>query len=161
MTDTKTFEAGSTVVLMEDGSKWVVEGYAKSWYTLKNEDGDTKKVRAKQIAGTLEDLELEEENDGKMSTTLRKYRQRYQPAIAYSGRKSYTTGDEIAHELAGLSPMQVIRVAEKLLDMEQGELLIKYEKLNAGQKRMNAGNRIRAAIKRGDATVDDLKKALH
>ena len=61
--------------------------------------------------------------------------------------------------LAGAEPLAVIWAAERLLGLESGELATKYAHLNPGQKRMNAGNRIRAAIKRGDATIDDLKKA--
>lgn len=92
-----------------------------------------------------------------MSTTLRKYAVGYQPTIAYSGRVSKNKGDEISTVLAGRSPEDVLRIAEVLLGLEDGELQARYEKLNPGQRRMNGGNRIRAAIKRGDTTIEQLK----
>jgi len=103
----------------------------------------------------------EEDNEPKsMSRTLNKYRTGYEPTVAYSGRVSLNTGDDVAVLLAGLAPDAVIRVAEQLLGLEDGELMTRYAGLNPGQRRMNGGNRIRAAIKRGDATVDDLKAVL-
>lgn len=93
-----------------------------------------------------------------LSTTMRKYRSGYEPTVAYSGRVSLNKGDEVATILAGKSPADVLTMAEALLGLEAGELVARYAKLNPGQQRMNGGNRIRAAIKRGDATIADLKK---
>lgn len=108
-------------------------------------------------------LELHDEEDetkGGMSKTLAKYRVNYQPSIAPSGRKSLNTGDKLATILAGMEPLAVIRLAEQVLGLEAGELLTKYEHLNRGQQRMNAGNRIRAAVKRGDITIEGVEDAL-
>ena len=91
-----------------------------------------------------------------MSSTLQKYRVGYVPTTAYSGRASLNNGDPIAEHLAGMSPLEVMQEAERLLGLDNGELVARYENLNPGQQRMNAGNRIRAAIKRGDLTVDQL-----
>lgn len=95
-----------------------------------------------------------------MSKTIAKYREMYEPSISASGRKSLNTGDAIAHLLAGLEPLAVMHAAERLLEMEADELVTKYEKLNRGQQRMNAGNRIRSAIKRGERTIEDLEGAV-
>ncbi len=96
-----------------------------------------------------------------MSSTLNKYRETYEDTAAYSGRLSKHNGDDVAKLLAGATPEAVMAAAEVLLSLEEGELVAKYAKLNPGQRRMNAGNRIRAAIKRGDTEVEQLAKALH
>ena len=95
-----------------------------------------------------------------MSKTIAKYREGYEPSISVSGRKSLNTGDEIAHLLVGLEPVAVMKAAEEVLGLEDGELVMKYANLNRGQQRMNAGNRIRSAAKRGDITVEDVKKVV-
>ncbi|HDM8070307.1 TPA: hypothetical protein ACK21Z_002610 [Vibrio harveyi] len=69
-------------------------------------------------------------------------------------------GDELQMLLKGFSPMDVIAIAEKLLDMNSGDLLRRYSHLNNGQKRMNAGNRIRSLIKKGQKTVEDVHAAI-
>ena len=105
----------------------------------------------------------EQEDEPKsMSRTLAAARAsgRYELSIAYSGRKSLSNRDEVALLLENKAPDLVLTAAERLLGLDAGELSTKYEKLNPGQKRMNGGNRIRAAIKRGDATVADLKKVI-
>ena len=96
-----------------------------------------------------------------MAATLAKYRMGYEDTASYSGRLSKHNGDDVAAILAGAEPGQVMAAAEALLGLEAGELVAKYDRLNPGQKRMNAGNRIRAAIKRGDATIEDLQRVWH
>ena len=91
-----------------------------------------------------------------MSDTLLRYRASYEPTICYSGRKSLNNGDAIADFLAGLAPDEVLAKAEAILGLETGFLTEKYQNLNEGQKRMNGGNRLRAALKRGDITADEL-----
>ena len=91
-----------------------------------------------------------------MSETLRQYRQGYEASTSYSGVKSLNNGDDVAHFLDGMSPAEVLAAAERILGFEDGELVTKYAHLNAGQQRMNGGNRIRAALKREDITTDDL-----
>ena len=95
----------------------------------------------------------------KMSTTLNRYRVNYQPSLAAGGRKSLNNGDDLASLLSGLEPKGVATLAEIVLGLAKGELVAKYEHLNPGQQRMNSGNRIRAAIKRGDITIKDVQKA--
>ena len=91
-----------------------------------------------------------------MSETLLRYRQGYESAVSYSGTKSLNNGDDVAHFLDGMSPTEVLQAAERILGFEDGELQAKYAHLNAGQQRMNGGNRIRAALKREDISTDDL-----
>lgn len=94
-----------------------------------------------------------------MSGTLRKYREmpdHYKPTVAYSGRQSLSIGDTVAEFLDGMSPAEVLKAAERILGLEDDELTTKYAHLNPGQQRMNGGNRIRAALKRGDIKADDL-----
>lgn len=98
----------------------------------------------------------EEHGPRTMSATLLKYRERYQPTVAYSGRPSLNNGDAVAEFLAGKAPDEVLKAAEQILGLESGELQERYAKLNPGQQRMNGGNRIRAALKRGDITTDEL-----
>jgi hypothetical protein len=120
-----------------------------------------KETAAKAAPKTTEKTELKDEAEVKsMSATMLKYRKKYEPSLSASGRKSLNTGDEIAHLLAGLEPRLVIAAAERLLSLKTNELWDKYSGLNVGQQRMNAGNRIRGAVKRGDVTVKDVKKAI-
>lgn len=106
-----------------------------------------------------EDEESEEET-GTMSETLAKYRATYVPTVNYSGAKSVDNGDEVAELLRGLSPDETCAVADHLFGEMAGTHWEKYQSLNKGQRRMNAGNRIRALIKRGEKTVEDLAAAI-
>ena len=87
------------------------------------------------------------------SETLKKYREKYTSSKTALGNNSAHCGDDVAAALAALEPDDVVLLAEKLLKIE---LVAKYEKLNPGQRRMNAGNRIRAAVKRGDIQPEAL-----
>ena len=105
---------------------------------------------------------LEAQGSRGMAATLRKYRGNYTDCVAYSGRLSLSNGDEVAQFLEGMSPDAVLAAAERLCGMDAGELTERYvtgrEKgaLNPGQCRMNGGNLIRAAFKRGDISAKDL-----
>ena len=111
-------------------------------------------------------LEGESKPKRSMSDTLRAHRDGYQAAAAYSGKASLHNGDAIAQALQGLTPQQVLTVAQTIADMLKPgavDLEAKYvgeggwakPRLNLGQIRMNAGNRIRGAIKREDITEDE------
>lgn len=108
------------------------------------------------IAEHAEDMD--EDDESKMSKILAKYRKNYKVTVSASGRKSLSKGDELAQLLEAMDVSQVMALAEEALGMEPGTLVEKYQTLNPGQKRMNSGNRLRAALKRGDVTIDDLKK---
>lgn len=87
-----------------------------------------------------------------MAATLRKYRAGYEPTVSHTGRKSLHNGDVVAAFLAGRSPDEAMSAAERILGLDAGFLTEKYASLNDGAKRMNSGNRIRAALKRKDIT---------
>ena len=101
-----------------------------------------------------------EEDEKRMSSQLEKYRKNYLDSVSSSGKKSKISGDEVSLALVNLTPEEVMEAAEKILGLPDGELKARYDHLNPGQKRMNAGNGVRAAIKRGDITIDDMKKHL-
>ena len=159
MTNENTqIEIGSLVLHIPTNTIQTVIEHAKGWYTIadvEDVNGSTNKARAK-------DLELHEEDrpSNRMADKLARARVRYESSIAYSGAKSLNNGDDVAHMLAGMLPADTIRAAEILLDLEEGSLAAKYAHLNPGQIRMNASNRIRGAIKRGDNTVADVAHVL-
>ena len=120
--------------------------------TEENDTGETAEI----------DEETEDEEDDKrMSKRLDQYRKGYHDSVSYSGKKSKVNGDEVSECLMGLTPEDVMAAAEEILELPTGELVAKYAHLNPGQRRMNAGNRIRAAVKREDVTIDDVKAVLH
>jgi hypothetical protein len=95
-----------------------------------------------------------------MSNHLRKYRANYQPTLGVANRGSLDNGDEVATALRTLEPKQVAAIAELALGLKKGELVKKYGHLNPGQVRMNSGNKIRNAVKRGDLSVAQVKAAI-
>ena len=94
-----------------------------------------------------------------MAETLRKHRGKYAHTDGYNG-VSINNGDDTAQMLRMCEPDRVVRVAEIVLDLEKGSLAERYAKLNNGQRRMNAGNRIRAALKKKTVTKTALKRAI-
>ena len=95
-----------------------------------------------------------------MADQLKQRRAGYLPTTAYSGKPSLNNGDEVALLLAGLTPQEVCTLAERICLLPAGELWTRYENLNVGQQRMNAGNRVRGAIKRGEVAAADLPSFL-
>jgi hypothetical protein len=89
----------------------------------------------------------------KMTKQLRAARVRYLPTTSSSGNKSLHNGDEIAALLAGRTVEETYEIVEGKLGLKPGTLAAKYANLNPGQQRMNAGNRLRAAAKRGEVEV--------
>lgn len=118
------------------------------------------KMRKAELEAVLHTLE-HPGAAAKMASTLNKYRTGYEDTASHSGRLSKHNGDDVAAALAGAAPEAVIAAAELLLSLEVGELAAKYAHLNPGQRRMNAGNRIRAAVKRGDLDAVAVTKAMH
>lgn len=106
-----------------------------------------------------EDEESEEE-DSTMAGTLNKYRPTYVKTVNWSGTASVDNGDEVAEMLRGLNPDETCAIADHLFGELPGTHFAKYQYLNRGQRRMNAGNRIRALIKRGEKTAADLQAAI-
>jgi len=132
----------------------VVTKLNKKSIRVKTEDGTEHTLKD----GTWEPATPDSERG--MAGTLSKYREQYVPTVAASGRKSLSNGDELAQTLEYKDHVVVMKIAETVLGLEAGFLATKYEKLNNGAKRMNSGNRIRAAIKRGDITIEDVKAAI-
>lgn len=95
-----------------------------------------------------------------MTDQLKEARKRYTASKSANGSTSAHNGDDVAALLAGNTPESVCAVAEQLAEMNVGELSKKYGHLNPGQVRMCAGNRIRAMVKKGTVTVDDVAKVL-
>ena len=56
---------------------------------------------------------------------------------------SIHSGDNVAKELLGLTPNEVMTLVEKELGLDEGTLATKYAHLNGGMRRMNASNRLR------------------
>ena len=121
-------------------------------------EAELKKLKQADLVALLEAAQGKHKA---MGATLNRYRAGYEDTASYSGRLSKHNGDNVAAALAGAAPEAVIAAAELLLELEAGSLAAKYAHLNPGQRRMNAGNRIRAAVKRGDLDAEAVTKAMH
>lgn len=120
-----------------------------------------KKPTAKKQATRNTKKDKKEETEQKearrtINEQLKKYRSQYEPHGNRESGVSLDNGDDVATFLRAFAPDRVVKIASALLDEDFNK---RYGHLNAGQRRMNAGNRIRNAIKRGDTTMKDLKKA--
>jgi len=117
---------------------------------------------------TFNDGDDEDEEDGvdpkRMAEKLKRARARYEPTVAYTGRLSSNTGDELSVFLAGMSPKDVCYLADLVCIDETGPIALfhatKYEHLNPGSIRMNAGNKIRSRVKAGVVTVLELNRLM-
>lgn len=147
----------------KQGAYRVLAAGKGGWLTLEAENGEQHKARAGSLSVVAhedgEEAAEAAEKARRMSATLNKYKPQYVQSVAASGAKSQNNGDDLAAFLSALTPEAVVALAEKVLGLEAGELVAKYDRLNPGQKRMNSGNRIRAAIKRGDLTVEEVRKS--
>ena len=114
------------------------------------------RIRKEELAAMFH---VEQPGMRRMKAQLDMYRGGYQDTVSASGNKSLHNGDGVASKLAGMEPRDVVAMAERLLDMAEGSLWTKYQNLNKGQQRMNAGNRIRNAVKRGDITAEQVEAA--
>ena len=110
-------------------------------------------------AELAESFHVEQTAPRRMKDQMAAYRNGYMEAVSASGNKSLHNGDDTATTLAGMEPQRVVELAERVLGLEAGELWTKYQNLNKGQQRMNAGNRIRNAIRRGDINHGDIDNA--
>lgn len=135
-------DRGETMVIV------TVTAYAKGWATVTHGE-DEYKVRLNVLF-----MHEESEHGRNMSNTLAKYRVGYVPSVANSGKKSLHCGDAVADALEYKALEDLYLIAGEILEGWTAETLkAKYERLNIGAQRMNVGNRIRAAYKRGDAAV--------
>lgn len=127
----------------------------EQWMDLAQEAFDSA-----EEAANLEGDDEEESEEATMSKILLKYRATYVKVVSNSGNASLNNGDEVAALLQGLSPDETCAVADHLFGELPGTHFEKYAHLNNGSRRMNAGNRIRALIKRGEKSVADLEAAI-
>ena len=99
-----------------------------------------------------------------MSKTLKAHRGGYKATKAASGNKSLHCDDGVAKALIGLEAAQVVALAQAVLQAPEGETLPdfaeRYAKLNKGQQRMNAGNLLRNANKRGELSLKAIKAGI-
>ena len=97
-----------------------------------------------------DDEDADEPTGGSMAQTLARYRARYPKATKPNGKSTQDLNDRIAQMLRPLEPTDVCLIADRVFELEAGSHVAKYAGLNNGQKRMNSGNRIRAAFKKAD-----------
>ena len=161
-TEIKAIELKVADMLLDDeGNELEVVSIKGRWVKL----GDDRNISRAQAAEWRqayldENAEEEEDEEGKMSETLRKYRQGYAKTTSYNGNHSLDNGDEVAELMRGMSPQEACALADKAFGEAEFHHWERWQHLNPGSRRMNAGNRIRAAVKRGDLTIDDLKAAV-
>lgn len=127
-----------------------INAFAKGWAAIQAADKSEAKVRASNLYPLEEEAT---ESGGKMAKVLAKYRMRYVPSVAASGKKSLHNGDPVAQALEYRDLENLYNLASMLLAMDYSELKARYAHLNLGSQRMNLGNRIRAAYRRGDEVV--------
>ena len=113
-----------------------------------------------EVEARLEaEAEKREEIAKAMTSTLNRYKPKY-TKVTKPGRKRKTqnNGDAIAMAMLPMEHEEVAIFATEVLGLEEplwaGDGSGKYDHLNNGQVRMNSGNRIRQAIKRGDITEE-------
>lgn len=151
------------MMVIHGDDEFLVEDKDGRQITISNESYEPFKVAASKVEPAPEGEAPETDDEGEdepttMSSHIRKYRPRYTKTKAYSGSTSLNNADEVAKALGGLTPKQVASLAMELIH-ECPDLGALYGHLNPGQIRMNSGNRIRAAIKRGDLKAEEVTKA--
>ena len=175
-----TYEEATAEILAESNS---LEAYTDGLDNLEalralnafNGPADTSgaKTSAEIAFGELDAQEADrededDEDDGvdlkRMAEKLKRARARYEPTVAYTGRLSSNTGDELSIFLAGMAPIDVCYLADLVCIDETGPIALfhwsKYEHLNPGSIRMNAGNKIRSRVKSGLVTLPELRNLL-
>ena len=149
------------------GKTGTVTASNRGWYTVITAEEDEIKVRVSQVEELEQECLVDDDNDDvsqseskekeTMPARLKRYRAGY-VSHTIDGKKRLDNGDTIADILRSLPLADVLRVASVVLD--DGAMLTKYDHLNPGQRRMCSGNRIRAAVKRGDVTEEVLRAAV-
>lgn len=137
----------------------VVVAIDKGWYSVDLNDTDEEvivKVRAKAL-----EIWVEETDEPKtMHDTLAKYRKTYVTTYTARNNKSQSSPKSVvAKYMEGFDHAQVAQFTSSLLgsSMDMLEFYHQYSHLNNGQMRMNCGNRINAAVKRGDIIEGDVE----
>ena len=170
-TQSATFAIGyrvfvRTAATLDTAVTGTIFAVSKGWYVVTLDDTNSAEVLAAtkgKVSARVSSLELmtygaslqqedveealdeAEEHASKMAEALRKARQRYIKTTRPNGAATAHNGDVIAKELRDYEPEDVCKLADRIFALPIGTHLAKYEHLNNGQKRMNAGNRIRGA----------------
>lgn len=106
-----------------------------------------------EMDAKIDDEEQAQTVAAKMAEALRKARVRYVKDRRPTGAATAHNGDLIARELRDYEPLEVCGLCDRCFDLPKGSTAAKYDHLNNGQKRMNAGNRIRSAYAKGDDEI--------
>ena len=159
--DIKLLEKGA-IVTTGEVTATVVASISKGWVTLTGVEG---KFRAKDLELVVSTGDEKSEDDAedkaatiaqKMAKKLKEARSGYLPCVTAAGKPSVHNADAVALVLEGCDRSTVLTRIGDLLDMD---LAAKYANLSSGAARMNASNRIRGAIRRGDLDISELKSA--
>lgn len=153
-------EVGAT--LMDDNSdETTVVSVKGRWVKLEDGRNISREQAAEWIEFYRDSVEGDEEGDEEeevldMSKILSKYRGTYVKVAKASGRPSLDKGDEVATALRDLTLGEVLAVADLATKSPFGTHQERYTGLNVGSQRMNAGNRIRAVVKKGETNIQEL-----
>lgn len=132
-------------VKLDDGSN-VSRAQAAEW----------RQMYLDEMAGEEEGDEEEEDEKLGMSGVLAKYRNTYTKVAKADGRVSMDKGDDVATALRDMDLGEVLALADIATKSPFGTHLMRYASLNVGSQRMNAGNRIRALVRKGEVVMQDL-----
>lgn len=112
------------------------------------------KTAIEEVFDSYHELVGEDEEDPKsMAAKLRRAREHYEISVSASGNKSFYNGDDVAVMLEGKSADEVMALADEFTPLDKGTHAKRYARLNLGSRRMNAGNKLRAAVARGDLGI--------
>lgn len=170
MTDSAVIEVASAVVVTEGkhtGKIGVVASVAKGWFVVSTND-ELIKLRLKQLAFHVEqeakfESDEEELSDAcKMAKALRDARTGYEKATTVLGKATMDSGDQLAIELRTMPLIGTMILSNMVVQPllhgtgKSYDAFKQYGHLNEGQRRMNSGNKIRGAIKRGETTIEEV-----
>jgi len=139
----------------------VVQAISRGWFTVLLDSGETIKSRVGDLT-LCESDEDEESIAGQMTQTLKHYREVYEKSVSASGAASLDNGDRVAKALRGEHHLTALVLANMVVTPFDPEFDAhsRYGHLNVGSQRMNAGNKIRGAIRREEVTSDEVMELL-
>lgn len=144
---------GEQVRVIETGEEGTLLSVARGWHEVEFEDGATKKFRADKLEPVKDEEPEEQEPEEQEPEDHGNWRGDRLKA----NRKQYVDGkhcgDAVAVALNGAQLGPLLELCERW-----GLNPSKWDELNPGQQRMNAGNRIRARMKK---LGEDEWKAAH
>lgn len=112
-------------------------------------------LKEREIARAMGEEDADEDEDAstpgrRMARTLKAYAVGYLPAKNASGTSTKINGDALAIAWLSLDVAQFCTYAAGLLGMSP----LAYSHLNPGQQRMNMGNKLRGAIRKGTLSLE-------